>query len=136
MQSEAEAGLRSAEGARSDEVPGTPRQRDLAPGMMPVSAVRPGMQGVMKTVVKGQEVDSFDVEILGVLPQAGPVGDLIIVQASDRLLERAGGIAAGMSGSPVYVDGQLIGAIGYGFNLSDHRIGLATPIESMAAVLD
>ncbi len=51
-------------------------------------------------------------------------------------IEEYGGIAAGMSGSPIYLDGKIIGAIGYGWNNSDHRFGLVTPIERMLKLLE
>src|SRR5690606_35870131 len=102
----------------------------------PLSEVRPGMRGVTKTVVEGTRVESFDVEVLGILPDAGPAGDLIMIEVSEEMVRRAGGIAAGVSGSPVYVDDRLIGAIGFGFGFSDHRIGLVTPVEDMLPLYD
>lgn len=75
-------------------------------------------------------------EFLGVLPQAGPSGDLILVRVSGDVIDRTGGIAAGMSGSPVYIGDRLVGAIGYGYDLSDHRIGLVTPIHDMLPVME
>lgn len=101
------------------------------PGWMPLAAVRPGMRGTALTVVRGVTVESFDVEVLATVPGAGPSGDLILVRASGPLIRRTGGIAAGMSGSPVYLDGRLVGAIGFGWAFADHSLGLVTPIESM-----
>lgn len=98
--------------------------------------VTPGLKGTGYTVVQGTKVEPFDVEILGVLEEAGPGGDLLLVRVDGDAIERTGGIAAGMSGSPVLVEGRLLGAIGYGFELSDHRIGLVTPAEEMRAVLE
>lgn len=103
---------------------------------MPLSQVRAGMQGQGLTVVRGTKVEPFDVEVLGVVPNAGPTGDLILVRVGGPLIEETGGIASGMSGSPVYVDGRLIGAVSYGFSFSDHRVGFLTPIERMLQVLD
>ncbi|HEY8417934.1 MAG TPA: SpoIVB peptidase S55 domain-containing protein [Limnochordales bacterium] len=102
----------------------------------PIEALKPGLRGTGKTVVRGTEVESFEVEYLGVVPQAGPAGDLILVRVSGDVIERTGGIAAGMSGSPVYIDDQLVGAIGYGYDFADHRIGLVTPIGDMLQVMD
>jgi len=101
-----------------------------------IEALEPGLRGTGKTVVRGTEIETFEVEYLGVLPEAGPVGDLILVRVSGDAIDRAGGIAAGMSGSPVYIGEQLVGAIGYGFNFADHRIGLVTPIRDMLAVME
>jgi len=106
-----------------------------APAWMPVAEVRPGMRGVARTVIAGTKVESFDVTILEVVPGAGPAGDLILIRASGALIVRTGGIAAGMSGSPVYVNGRLVGAIGYGWAFADHSLGLVTPIEAMLRAL-
>src|SRR5690606_39880889 len=77
------------------------------PDVMPLADIKPGMRGTLKTVVEGTRVESFDVDILGVLPDVGPQGDLVLIRVSEELAQRAGGIAAGMSGSPVYVGGRL-----------------------------
>ncbi len=102
---------------------------------MPTSELRPKMRGIGRTVVRGTAVEAFDVEILSVVPGAGASGDLILVRASGPLIRKTGGIAAGMSGSPVYVNGRLVGAIGYGWAFADHSLGLVTPIESMLRAL-
>ena len=101
----------------------------------PVREVVPGLVGNGYTVVQGDVIESFPVEILGVLENAGPAGDLVLIRVQGDVMERTGGIAAGMSGSPVYVDGRLLGGIGYGFDMADHRIGLVTPAEDMLEVL-
>ncbi|WP_040683226.1 SpoIVB peptidase S55 domain-containing protein [Thermosinus carboxydivorans] len=102
-----------------------------AVAIMPVDQVRPGMQGVGKTVVAGTQIEEFGVEVLGVMKDKGPSGDLILVRTYGDVIERTGGIAQGMSGSPVYIDGKLVGAIAYGWSLTDHRIGMVTPIADM-----
>src|SRR5574344_70709 len=74
---------------------------------MSVAEFRPGMQGVARTVITGDTIEEFDVEILGIMPQQGPTGgSLILIKTSGPLIERTGGIAQGMSGSPVYIDGK------------------------------
>ncbi len=98
---------------------------------MPVEEIKPGMNGVGRTVVEGTKIEEFNVEVLGIMKNKGPVGDLILVRTSGSVIERTGGIAQGMSGSPVYIDGRLIGAVAYGWSLTDHRIGMVTPIEDM-----
>lgn len=102
----------------------------------PVTAVKRGLVGVGYTVVEGTAVEPFSVEVLGVMERAGPAGSLVLVRTSGNLIDRIGGIASGMSGSPVYIDGKLLGAIGYGFEFADHRIGLVTPAADMLAVMD
>lgn len=102
-----------------------------APDIMPVDQIKPGMTGVGKTVVSGTAVEEFNVEVLGVMKNKGPAGDLILVRTSGPLIDRTGGIAEGMSGSPVYINGKLVGAIAYGWSQADHRIGMVTPISDM-----
>lgn len=102
----------------------------------PMEDLTPGLRGHAHTVVRGTEVESFDVEVLSVLPDVTSSGDLVLIRASGDVIDQTGGIASGMSGSPVYVDGKLVGAIGYGFQMADHTIGLVTPIHSMYKVLE
>ncbi|HET7558413.1 MAG TPA: SpoIVB peptidase S55 domain-containing protein [Limnochordia bacterium] len=104
--------------------------------ILPLADVRPGMHGIGKSVFKGNRIETFDVDVLGVLANQGPAGDLILVRVSGPAIDPYGGIAEGMSGSPVYVDGKLLGAIGYGFDMSDHHIGFVTPIEQMLRVMN
>lgn len=104
--------------------------------VLPINEVRPGMKGEVHTVVKGTEVVSFPAEVLSIVPQSDHPKQLILIRTSGPLVERIGGIAAGMSGSPFFINGKLVGAVGYGWEFSDHRLGLVTPIEEMASVLD
>lgn len=99
---------------------------------MPVSSVREGMHGLAKTVVHGTTIDTFNVDVLGVLKNKGANGgDLVLVKVSGPLIDKINGIAQGMSGSPVYINGKLLGAVAYGFPQSGGRIGMVTPIEDM-----
>ncbi|MDD4903078.1 MAG: SpoIVB peptidase S55 domain-containing protein, partial [Candidatus Bipolaricaulis sp.] len=100
--------------------------------------VRIGMKGIGKTVVSSDTISEFDVEILGVIDQPGTLSDFIVVRVSGEAIGRSGGIAQGMSGSPIYVDGRLIGALSRAATWSKEitPIGLVTPIEPMLAVLD
>lgn len=102
-----------------------------APAIMPVDQITKGMHGIAKTVVSGNKIEEFGVEVLGVMKQKGPSGDLLLVRTYGDVIERTGGIAQGMSGSPVYIDGKLVGAIAYGWALTDHKIGMVTPIADM-----
>ena len=97
-----------------------------------------GMTGIGKTIVAGDIIEEFTVDVIGVIDQAGTLSDFIVVQVSGDVIGRAGGIAQGMSGSPVYIDGKLIGALSRAANWSKAitPIGLVTPIEPMLAVLD
>ena len=104
--------------------------------IMPLEEISPGMQGVGKTVLKGTKIEEFAVEIVSILEKQNLDQDLILVKTSGDVIERTGGIASGMSGSPVYVEGKLIGAIGYGWQMANHKIGMVTPIESMLNIFD
>lgn len=104
---------------------------EAAPDIMPLAEVKAGMQGVAKTVVAGTKIEEFGVEVLGIMKNKGPSGDLILVRTFGDLIDRTGGIAQGMSGSPVYIDGRLVGAIAFGWSFTDHKIGMVTPITDM-----
>lgn len=99
-----------------------------------VENLRPGMKGYALTVVSGREIVRFPVEIVSVIPGKGSPKHLIMIKASGSVIAATGGIAAGMSGSPVYIDGKLIGAIGYGWNFSEHTLGLVTSFKDMASI--
>lgn len=102
-----------------------------APEIMPVDDIKVGMQGIGKTVLTGTKVEEFGVEVLGIMKDKGPSGDLILIRTYGDVINRTGGIAQGMSGSPVYINGKLVGAVAYGWSLTDHKIGMVTPIGDM-----
>ena len=79
---------------------------------MPVSAVKKGMKGYGVTVFDGTTPEKFDVEILGVLNNIGPGQDLILAKIDSPVVRRTG-VIAGMSGSPIYIDGKILGALAY-----------------------
>lgn len=114
--------------------PGT--MLEAAPEFMPVQDIQIGMTGIAKTVVTGTEIETFGIRVLGILKGKGPSGDLILVKTYGDVIDRTGGIAQGMSGSPVYIDGKLVGAIAYGWSMSDHTIGMVTPIQDMIKLWD
>ena len=101
--------------------------------ILPLSQVKPGMKGRGKSVFQGQVVEEFEAEILGVLENTQPKRSIILARLRGRGLESTG-IIAGMSGSPVYIDGKLIGAVAYGFSFSKEAIAGITPIEEMLAI--
>ncbi len=104
--------------------------------IFPLEDVQPGLVGIGKTVIRGTQIEDFTVEVLGTIPQSPPINNLIMVRVSGDVIEQTGGIAQGMSGSPVYIDGKLLGAIGYGYSYTDHRIGLVTPADAMFTIYD
>ncbi|MGD9494708.1 MAG: SpoIVB peptidase S55 domain-containing protein [Armatimonadota bacterium] len=100
--------------------------------MMRVSELHRGMTGYGLSVFSGVEITRFDVEVLGVLSRANLGEDLILIRVtSGPVVERQSGIVGGMSGSPVFVNGRLIGAIAYGWSFLREPIAGVTPIESM-----
>lgn len=117
-------------------LPAKPAKKPFVPTdpILPIAQVKPGMKGTCYTVIRGTEVVSFPVEVVDILPRGGTPNNLILIKASGKVIEETGGIAAGMSGSPVYIGRRLVGAIGYGWNFSRHDLGLVTPIEDMAQV--
>lgn len=90
------------------------------------------MVGQALTVFQGRKPEPFKVRVVSVLRNFLPKLDVILVRAEDPRLQQSG-IAAGMSGSPVYVDGKLIGAVAYGWNFAKEPLAGVTPIESMLA---
>lgn len=99
-------------------------------GFFPLQDVKPGMRGTGRTVFSGSQVDEFQVEILGVLDNVGPKESLILARLSGGPLEHAG-VMAGMSGSPVYIDGRLVGAVAMAFPFSKDPIAGIRPIQDM-----
>lgn len=111
------------------------------PSIMPLGEVRPGMLGVGKTVIAGQKVEEFQFEVMDIMQAGGgPVGvdRLIMFRMYGPLVDRTGGSAAGMSGSPLYINGRLVGALSAAFIWQTPRrdIALGTPIEEMLKVLE
>lgn len=102
---------------------------------VPIEEVRPGARCVGKSVFAGTEVEEFDVEILAVVRGTGPRSDLIIGRATGGILDAAG-IPQGMSGSPVYLDGRLVGAISSTWPFSKEPIAGITPIGEMLPALE
>lgn len=103
--------------------------------IMTLEEVKPGMTGIGKTVFRGFQVENFPIEVIDILENQGLDSHLILIKVGGEKIDEIGGIAAGMSGSPIYIDGKLIGAIGYGWQFSDHHYALVTPIESMLKLL-
>ena len=82
-----------------------------APPLMPLAEIPVGAHGVARTVIAGTRIEEFGVEILGIMKNKGAVGDLILVRTYGDVIDRAGGVAQGMSGSPILQNGKLIGAV-------------------------
>lgn len=107
------------------------------PEIMPLMDVEPGMNGVAYTVVDGsKELKSMDVNVIGTIGDNLSKGNSprILAEVSGPVAEAAGGVLSGMSGSPVYVDGKLVGALSATLKeMSPYRV-LITPIEQMLSI--
>ena len=102
---------------------------ETAPNFFPLADIKPGMKAECHTVFKGDKIEAIPVEIVGVVEGSGPVRHFILIKftgSNDKL-----GISAGMSGSPVFIENRLAGAVGYGFTNADPHYGLVTPIQDM-----
>ena len=105
--------------------------------LMPASEVRPGMKGYGLTVFHGTRIERFDVEVVDVMPKMNMGRPYILVRISGGPITGRGAyLIQGMSGSPVYVDGKLIGAFSAGFPWSKEPLGMVTPIDDMMEALD
>src|SRR6201987_5841361 len=102
---------------------------------IPVSQIHTGMRGVAYTVFQGTKPEPMDVEVLGVLKNMnGPKGDIILVRLHGAKAEYTG-VVAGMSGSPVYFDGKLAGALAFRIGeFSKEPIAGVTPISEMLEI--
>ena len=100
--------------------------------MMKPSELRRGMKGKGRTVFHGTTIEQFDVEIVGVMTGTSPGRDMILAKVDAPVL-RDGPVAAGMSGSPVYIKGKLIGAVAFTWGFSRDGLCGITPIHEMLA---
>jgi hypothetical protein len=106
------------------------------PRFFALEDLRPGMKGTASTVFSGTEPESFGVEILGVLPGfPAPRQNAIIARLTGANVEKTG-VFAGMSGSPVYIDNRLVGAIAFSFPFSKDPIAGITPIQQMIDIFE
>lgn len=106
-----------------------------AVGVLPLGEVRPGQTAVVRTVFEGTRIDTFSAVIVGVLRGGRADGDMILARALSERVVRTG-IAQGMSGSPVYVEGRLVGALSSGWPFVREPLFGVTPIGEMLEVLD
>src|ERR1700694_605757 len=101
--------------------------------IFPPREVRTGQRGIGKTVFSGSTIEEFQVEILGVLENIGPRQSVILARLSGGPLDKTG-VMQGMSGSPVYINGRLVGAVALAFNFAKEPIAGIRPIEEMLAI--
>ncbi len=119
------------------ETPALPPLPPATTIFFPLSQIHRGLQGVAYTVFQGDKPEPMGVEILGLLHDAlGPHQDMILVRLEGKQPDYTG-VVEGMSGSPVYVDGKLVGALSYRIGqFSKEPIGGVTPIQEMLQVRD
>src|SRR5690242_3946776 len=115
--------------------PAANAQSSKPPQIIPVNQIQAGMRGVAYTVFQGVKPEAMEVEVLGVLKNAnGPKGDIILVRLHGAKAEYTG-VVAGMSGSPVYLDGKLAGALAFRIGeFSNEPIAGVTPIEEILEI--
>ena len=111
------------------------RAADGAPEIFPLDEVKPGMTGTGYTIFAGDQIESFGFEVIGVMPNLiGPGESIILVQLKGAKVEHTG-VVAGMSGSPVYIDGKLLGAVSLKLGLfAKEPLAGVTPIEEMLSL--
>jgi hypothetical protein len=118
------------------QTPATAKVAQADARLFPLEDVRPGMKARAWTVFSGTEAQEFGVEILGVLPGfPAPRQSAIIGRLTGANAEKSG-VFAGMSGSPVYIDGKLVGAIAFSFPFSREPICGITPIKQMIDIFE
>lgn len=103
--------------------------------ILPLEQVQAGQSGYGLSVFAGSEPERFDVEVLGVLRNQAPEQSYILARLSGRNLENTG-VISGMSGSPVYIDGRLAGAVAFSFPFAVDPVAGITPIESMIGLTE
>ena len=109
-----------------------PLNANAMPEIMPLDKVKSGMSGVAYTVIDGSGViEPFNVDIIGLMDNGKGSTKMIMAKASGALIEKTGGVLQGMSGSPVYIDGKLIGALAAGLKEMSPYTFFITPIEDM-----
>lgn len=105
------------------------------PEHMSVDEIRPGMKGHAVTVFSGTGSDRFEIEVIDVVRDYLPRQDAVLFRSNDPRMVHSG-IVGGMSGSPIYIEGKLVGALAYGYRFNKDPIGGITPIDNMLAVGD
>ncbi len=96
--------------------------------------LKKGMKGTGKTVFSGALIEDFDVEVLGLMTDTAPSENRVLIRCAHPTIKDSG-IIRGMSGSPVYFDGKLAGAVSFGWEFGKEPIGGLTPIEAMRDII-
>lgn len=115
----------------------SPQRTALTSEMMPLSQVRAGMKGYGLTTFKGNAITRFNITVMGVMKQVNNGRDLILIRMQGGpITERGANLIRGMSGSPIYINGKLVGAFSQGEAFPKEPLGMVTPIEDMLDAWD
>jgi hypothetical protein len=115
-------------------LPAVARSGPAAVRTISAEDVKPGMKGYGLTVFSGTEPEKFDVEVVAVVPNFLLKQSIILIRCSHPIVDKAG-IIGGMSGSPIYLEGKLAGALAYGWHFQKEPLAGVTPIGDMLEVL-
>lgn len=109
-----------------------PTRSEAMPEIMPLDQIESGMSGTAYTVVdQSGEIEPFDVDIIGLMDNGKGSSKMIMARASGPVIDKTGGVLQGMSGSPIYIDGKLVGALAAGLREMSPYTFFITPIENM-----
>jgi hypothetical protein len=115
--------------------PALPAAGGTLDNILPLDHVKPGMRGEVYTILEGDQIEKIELEVIGILPNLmGPKQDIILVKLLGDRAQQVG-VVAGMSGSPVYIQGKLVGALSLRFGIfTSIPLGGVTPIQNMLEV--
>ena len=114
-----------------------PTRSEAMPEIMPLDQIESGMSGTAYTVVdQSGEIEPFDVDIIGLMDNGKGSAKMIMARASGAVIDKTGGVLQGMSGSPIYIDGKLVGALAAGLREMSPYTFFITPIENMLPMWD
>src|SRR5262249_38273223 len=102
------------------------------PDILPLSRVKPGMTGYGLTTFHANTISRFEIKVIGIIKNTNVGRDLILIRMhGGPITERGANLIHGMSGSPIYIGGKLVGAFSQGESFPKEPIGMVTPIEDM-----
>lgn len=105
-----------------------------ASDLMELEKIKPGMKGIGYTVVENSNIESFNVDIIKVIKGENGIKNMILGKFYGNPIKKSGGISEGMSGSPVFINGKIIGALSFVVDSESKNIGAITPIAEIIAV--
>lgn len=106
---------------------------EIKSDIMKLDEIKIGMKGICKTVFVGYKVEDFEIEVIGIIENIFPKKSIILIKCKGEKIKESG-VAAGMSGSPVYLNGKLVGALAYSWGFPKEAIAGVTPIVDMLDV--